>query len=96
MDPGDVRTQEEWKAVADKLGREANEIEEAIKDIEYAVVLMEEADPEQAEYERRRLKYHRKRVETFRLAAGAVLWVAEHAAARCRFVMVDAYLQDDE
>lgn len=88
-------TQEAWQQIAEWLGEEANAIETAIEEVEPLLDRMADDDADQAEYERERIEMHKERIEMFRLAAGAVLWVAENAADRCRFMALDAHPPDE-
>lgn len=78
-------TREEWEKVAERLGVAAEDLDEVIK----------EKKTELAE-EHEELEEWRELVKAMRLAAGAVLWVAEYAADRCRFVMLDAHPPDEK
>lgn len=68
-------TREEWREVAERLGKEAEDYERFIAEIKVNC-------PEGATD---RLQ---NTADALRMAAGAVLWVSEHAADEIRFDVV--------
>ena len=87
-------TREEWKLIAAILGEDAKDLEISVEVIEKD--LADDGDRENREYVLMQTAALRKRAEALRLAAGAVIWVAENAAERCRFELLDAHPPDRE
>ena len=86
-------TREAWTRIAALLGEEAKDLEAAVEAAEK--VFADDDDQDNREYTMMQIAPLRERAEALRNAAAAVLWVAEYAAERCRFVMLDAHPPDE-
>lgn len=87
-------TREEWERIAAILGEDAKDLEVSAEVIEKD--LADDEYEENREYVMMQVAALRKRAEALRIAVGAVLWVAQNAAERCRFEMLDAHPPDQD
>lgn len=87
-------TREEWERIAAILGEDAKDLEVSAEVIEKD--LADDEYEENREYVMMQVAALRKRAEALRIAVGAVLWVAQNAAERCRFEMLDAHPLDQD
>lgn len=89
-----VLTREEWEKIAAILGEDAKDLEVSCEVIEKD--LADDEGEENREYVMMQVAALRKRAEALRIAVGAVLRVAQNAAERCRFEMLDGHPPDGE